>query len=103
MIQRADQETQVWSGRQAADYVDNQPAGSGMESPGSSDENLLWDLNNLRSQIARILDPATPAKYAVSVIPTVILFKGGKEVERFVGVSPKAKATYTEALDKALG
>jgi len=34
-----------------------------MESPAAANQNILWDLNNLRSQIARILDPATPANW----------------------------------------
>ena len=35
--------------------------------------------------------PNTPQEYSVSNIPTMILFKGGAEVQRFVGVQPKAK------------
>ena len=35
--------------------------------------------------------PNTPQEYNVSSIPTLILFKGGSEVQRFVGVQPKAK------------
>ena len=31
----------------------------------------------------------TPADYGVMSIPTLILFKGGKEVERLVGFQPK--------------
>src|SRR5271170_952890 len=31
------------------------------------------------------------SEYGVSSIPTVIIFKGGKAVERFVGVTPKSK------------
>jgi thioredoxin 1 len=31
------------------------------------------------------------SEYGVSSIPTVMIFKGGKIVERFVGVTPKAK------------
>ena len=36
-------------------------------------------------------------QYGVSSIPTVMLFKGGEVVERFVGVQPKAR--IQEALD----
>jgi thioredoxin 1 len=43
----------------------------------------------------------TPGNYRVSSIPTVILFQGGKEVERFVGVNPEAK--YRTALEKLGG
>lgn len=32
---------------------------------------------------------ATPMKYGVQGIPTLLLFKGGKEVERIVGYKPK--------------
>jgi len=41
------------------------------------------------------------SKYGVSSIPTLLLFKGGDVVERFVGVQPKAK--LQEALDAAKG
>ncbi len=33
--------------------------------------------------------PATPQKLGVSSIPTVILFKAGREVTRFTGLTPK--------------
>ncbi len=36
-------------------------------------------------------NPATPGKYGVRGIPTVILFKGGKVVEQVVGAVPKAQ------------
>lgn len=36
-------------------------------------------------------NPQTASGHQISAIPTVILFKGGKPVERFVGVTPKAK------------
>jgi len=62
-VSKSDQETQVWSGREAAEYIDTQAAGSGMESPAAANQNLLWDMNNLRSQIARIMDPTTPAAW----------------------------------------
>jgi len=35
------------------------------------------------------LNPATPMKYGIQGIPTLLLFKGGKEVERIVGYKPK--------------
>jgi len=34
-------------------------------------------------------NPATPQQYGVRGIPTLILFKGGKEVERVVGTTSK--------------
>ena len=36
-------------------------------------------------------------EYGVSSIPTIMLFKGGEVVERFVGVQPKAR--LQEAID----
>ena len=43
---------------------------------------------------------ATPDKYDLKGIPTLILFKGGKEVERLVGVRPKK--SIAEKLDALL-
>jgi thioredoxin len=42
----------------------------------------------------------TPQTYGVMAIPTLIMFKGGKAVEKSVGVSPKAK--LIELIDKTL-
>jgi thioredoxin 1 len=36
-------------------------------------------------------NPNTPGSLRVSSIPTVIFFKGGKEVGRLVGVNPESK------------
>ncbi|MBM4420296.1 MAG: thioredoxin [Chloroflexi bacterium] len=36
-------------------------------------------------------DPLTPGRYGVRAIPTMILFKNGKEAERIVGFMPKEK------------
>ena len=36
-------------------------------------------------------NPQVPSTHAISAIPTVMLFKGGNLVEKFVGVTPKAK------------
>jgi thioredoxin 1 len=33
--------------------------------------------------------PETPGKFGIMGIPTLILFKGGQEVDRVVGVQPK--------------
>ncbi len=38
--------------------------------------------------------------YQISAIPTVMLFKGGEVVERFVGVQPKNR--LQQAIDQAL-
>jgi len=61
--QKLDQEIQIWSGRTTAEYSDTQAAGSGMEAPAAANQHLLWDMNNLRSQLARIMDPATPGNW----------------------------------------
>lgn len=34
-------------------------------------------------------NPQTPAQYGVRGIPTLIVFKGGQEVQRIVGAQPK--------------
>jgi thioredoxin 1 len=43
--------------------------------------------------------PKTAMTYQVNSIPTLIVFKGGEPVQRFVGVQPKAR--LQEALDAA--
>ncbi len=45
-------------------------------------------------------NPQTASGHQISAIPTVILFKGGQPVERFVGVTPKAK--FASALENHL-
>ncbi len=45
-------------------------------------------------------NPQTPSKYAIMGIPSVILFKDGKEIKRMVGVRPKKQ--YQDALDGVL-
>jgi len=46
-------------------------------------------------------NPAASQRFGVTGIPTLILFKGGKPVERIVGALPKAM--LEKALDKHLG
>ncbi|GAB4152950.1 MAG: thioredoxin [Planctomycetaceae bacterium] len=46
-------------------------------------------------------NPQTATSHQISAIPTVMLFKGGEIVEKFVGVTPKEK--FVEAIDKHLG
>jgi thioredoxin 1 len=43
--------------------------------------------------------PGAAQNYGVSSIPTLMLFKDGEVVERFVGVQPKAR--LQQALDSA--
>jgi thioredoxin 1 len=45
--------------------------------------------------------PGAAQNYGVSSIPTLMIFKAGEVVERFVGVQPKAR--LQEALDAAKG
>ena len=40
-------------------------------------------------------NPATPQKYGIMGIPTLILFRGGQVLETIVGVVPKAKLDET--------
>ena len=42
----------------------------------------------------------TPTKYQIQGIPTILLFKGGEVVDKFVGVANKAK--FSAALDTHL-
>jgi thioredoxin 1 len=44
--------------------------------------------------------PTTAASYGVSSIPTLMLFKGGEVVDRFVGVQPKTR--LQEAINQAV-
>jgi thioredoxin 1 len=45
--------------------------------------------------------PGAAQSYGVSSIPTIMVFKNGEVVERFVGVQPKAR--LQEAIDAAKG
>ena len=38
-------------------------------------------------------NPATAARYNVTSIPTILVLKGGREVDRIVGVQPKSAMT----------
>ena len=44
-------------------------------------------------------NPKTPAGYGVSSIPTLMIFKNGEVVDRFVGVQPKNR--LQDAIDQA--
>jgi len=43
--------------------------------------------------------PNTASQFGVSSIPTLLIFKGGEVVERFVGIQPKTR--LQESLDSA--
>ena len=43
--------------------------------------------------------PAVASSYGVTSIPTLMIFKGGEVVERFIGIQPKNR--LQEALDSA--
>jgi len=45
-------------------------------------------------------NPATPAKYGVRAIPTVLAIKGGQVVEQVTGARPKS--AFTEMAEKLL-
>ena len=45
--------------------------------------------------------PALASTYGVSSIPTVMIFKGGEVVDRFVGVQPKSR--LQTAIEQAKG
>jgi thioredoxin 1 len=47
-------------------------------------------------------NPKTSIKLGVMGIPTVIVFKDGKEIDRQVGVPRQPKETFKAKLDKAL-
>lgn len=44
----------------------------------------------------------SPAKYGIRGIPTLILFKGGQEVDRHVGVPANAKDAIANMIQKQL-
>jgi len=48
------------------------------------------DVNVRIAKLNTDSDPAIAQEYGISSIPTLILFRNGKEVERFVGVQPEA-------------
>jgi thioredoxin 1 len=47
-------------------------------------------------------NPDTPARYGIKGIPTLILFRDGKEVERLVGVPGNAAGHLSQLLDRHL-
>jgi thioredoxin 1 len=67
-------------------------------------EELAKDYDE-RALIAKMdtdANPQTPMKYGIMGIPTLIIFKDGKEVDRQVGVPRQPKEVLKSKLDKAL-
>jgi thioredoxin 1 len=57
-----------------------------------------------RADVAKLdidQNPETTAAYGIRSIPTVLIFRGGREVDRIVGVQPRAR--YEQALEAAKG
>jgi len=53
----------------------------------------LAELPEVKATIVKINtdeNPELAQKFGISSIPTLILMKGGSEIERFVGVQPEA-------------
>ena len=44
----------------------------------------------------------SPAKYGIRGIPTLILFKGGQEVDRHVGIPSNAMTSIAQMIEKQL-
>ena len=44
-------------------------------------------------------NPETAAAHGIRSIPTVLIFRGGQEVDRIVGLQPRAR--YEQALEAA--
>jgi thioredoxin 1 len=44
-------------------------------------------------------NPETAAAHGIRSIPTVLIFRGGREVDRIVGLQPRAR--YEQALEAA--
>ena len=88
-----DQETQV---RNSDVYSDVVPAGAGLETPIAANQNLLFDLNALRSQVQKVIDPqqlTTPvntSKWYTSISTALDNF-GLRQIhdKKFVFKSPK--------------
>lgn len=57
---KLEQEFQV---RHSRTYLDNLSPGSGLETPGASNQNVEWDLNALRTIVKRLLDPVGVTKW----------------------------------------
>jgi len=92
-VSNLDQETQV---RNSDVYSDVVPAGAGLETPIAANQNLLFDLNALRSQVQKVIDPqqlTTPvntSKWYTSISTALDNF-GLRQIhdKKFVFKSPK--------------
>ncbi len=63
-------------------------------------EELAAEISGVKIGKMNIDDsPSTAAAYGVSSIPTLMIFKNGEVVDRFVGVQPKKR--LQDALDQA--
>lgn len=60
-------------------------------------EEIAQELNGKMKVLKVNIDenPASPAKYGVRGIPTLILFKGGRQIEQIVGNHPKESILST--------
>ena len=57
---------------------------------------------NGRADVAKLdidQNPETAAAHGIRSIPTVLIFRGGREVDRIVGLQPRAR--YEQALEVA--
>jgi thioredoxin 1 len=55
-----------------------------------------------RAEVAKLdidQNPETAAAHGIRSIPTVLIFRGGQEVDRIVGLQPRAR--YEQALESA--
>ena len=52
---------------------------------------LSWNARSVRFAKLNVDEnPATAARYNVRSLPTLLVLKGGKEVDRIVGLQPKS-------------
>jgi thioredoxin 1 len=58
--------------------------------------------NALIAKMDTDANPQTPMKYGIMGIPTLIIFKDGKELDRQVGVPRQPKQVLKSKLDSAL-
>lgn len=108
-----DQETQV---RNSDVYDDTLAPGAGLETPIAADQNILFDLNALRSQLRRIIDPqglAGTADWFVSIATALdnfglrqvhdkkFVFKSPRDTNNFFRIGLREVSNVTTAADVA--